>query len=75
IICDRDLLYQNHIKPVHSHPVPYMTISGSGMLEVFQPDEILIREECGVSRTVDALIGMSPQADRKAIFHPKLLNY
>ncbi|MDE5768342.1 MAG: sigma-E processing peptidase SpoIIGA [Oscillospiraceae bacterium] len=75
IICDRDLLYQNHIKPVHSHPIPYMTISGSGMLEVFQPDEVLIREECGISRSVDALIGMSPQADRKAIFHPKLLNY
>ncbi|MDE6004242.1 MAG: sigma-E processing peptidase SpoIIGA [Oscillospiraceae bacterium] len=74
IICDRNLLGEM-AKPKHSHPVPYMTVAGSGMLEVFQPDEILILSEQGKSKSVDALIGIGEQENKKAIFNPKLLYY
>lgn len=73
IVCDRNLLHS--IQPKHSHPIPYMTVAGSGMLEVFQPDEVLILQEQGSTRSVDALIGMSTQQNQKAIFNPKLLSY
>lgn len=73
IVCDRNLL--NSIQPKHSHPIPYMTIAGSAMLEVFQPDEVLILQEQGRSRSVDVLIGMGTQQNQKAIFNPKLLYY
>ncbi|MDE5738493.1 MAG: sigma-E processing peptidase SpoIIGA [Oscillospiraceae bacterium] len=74
IICDKNLL-GDMAKPKHSHPVPYMTVAGSGLLEVFQPDEILISPEQGKSKSVDALIGIGEQENQKAIFNPKLLYY
>ena len=74
IICDKNLLGKM-AKPKHSHPVPYMTVAGSGLLEVFQPDEILISPEQGKSKSVDALIGIGEQENQKAIFNPKLLYY
>lgn len=74
IICDKVLLGEM-AKPKHSHPVPYMTVAGSGMLEVFQPDEILISLEQGHAKSVDALVGIGEQENQKAIFNPKLLHY
>lgn len=74
IICDKNLLGEM-AKPKHSHPLPYMTVAGSGMLEVFQPEEVLILSEQGKTKSVDALIGIGEQENKKAIFNPKLLHY
>ncbi len=74
IICDRVLL-GTIAKPEHSHIVPYLTVAGSGTLEVFQPDEIIISPEHGTAKTVDALIGIGTQENGKAIFNPKLIRF
>ena len=51
--------------------LPYTAVSGSGLLPVFRPDEVLIQS--GSSRkSVDAEIGFG-EYDGKAVFNPKLL--
>lgn len=53
--------------------IPYFTIGNSGMIPVFNPDEILITDyETGKSYPVDALVGVIPK-ETKAIFNPNLL--
>ncbi len=74
IICDRSLL-GTIAEPEHSHIVPYLTVAGSGTLEVFQPDEVIISPEHGTEKTVDALIGIGTQENGKAIFNPKLIRF
>ncbi len=74
IICDRELL-KEMCHPAHSHYLPYLTVAGSGMLEVFQPDEIRISAGQELMKSVDALIGIGEQENGKAIFNPKLLRF
>lgn len=53
--------------------IPCATVTGSGVVPVFAPDEVLICEACsGVRKPVDALIGIQQERDG-AIFNPKLL--
>jgi stage II sporulation protein GA (sporulation sigma-E factor processing peptidase) len=74
IICDASKL-DKLARPEHSHILPYLTVAGSGTLEVFQPDEIIISSETGTSKSVDALIGIGMQENGKAIFNPKLIRF
>ena len=74
IICDASKLGE-FARPEHSHILPYLTVAGSGTLEVFQPDEIIISPETGTSKSVDALIGIGMQENGKAIFNPKLIRF
>ncbi len=53
--------------------LPCETITAQGILPLFRPDEICIRNlSSGKSRPVDAMIGIGGTQD-SAIFHPKLL--
>lgn len=53
--------------------IPCATVTGSGVVPVFAPDEVLICEACsGARKPVDALIGIQQERDG-AIFNPKLL--
>ncbi|NLK70070.1 MAG: sigma-E processing peptidase SpoIIGA [Clostridiales bacterium] len=53
--------------------IPFSTISESGIIPVFRPDEVIIREEKTKKiRKVDALIGVNAK-QTDAIFNPKLL--
>ena len=74
IICDSVKLGEI-AHPEHSHILPYLTVAGSGTLEVFQPDEVVISLETGTSKSVDALIGIGTQENGKAIFNPKLMRF
>lgn len=53
--------------------IPCATVTGSGVVPVFAPDEVLICEACsGLRKPVDALIGIQQEREG-AIFNPKLL--
>ena len=53
--------------------IPFSTISESGIIPVFKPDEVIIREENTKKiKKVDALIGVNAR-ETDAIFNPKLL--
>lgn len=53
--------------------IPYSTISGSGLLPVFTPDEAVISdEEHGFFRKIDVMIGISDK-DIPAVFNPGIL--
>ncbi len=53
--------------------IPYSTIGENGIIPVFSPDEILIKEEKSKNiRQTDALIGISSR-NVKAVFNPELL--
>ena len=54
--------------------IPYSTIGENGIIPVFIPDEIIIKEEkTNKIKYTDALIGVSNR-DIKAIFNPKILS-
>lgn len=77
IICGREQLapiLPDTLPPKGFRPLPCSTVSGSGMVLCFTPDEVVIRSESG-TKAVDVLIGMSEQETHKAIFNPKLLRY
>ncbi len=80
IICDRlslgRMLPETDALPKGWRLLPLTTISGSSMIPVFRPDEVVIQSvRSGDCRRVDAMIGVSTQAHRKAIFHPRLLRF
>ena len=53
--------------------IPCATVTGSGVVPVFTPDEVLICEAgTGLRKPVDALIGIQQEREG-AIFNPKLL--
>jgi stage II sporulation protein GA (sporulation sigma-E factor processing peptidase) len=53
--------------------LPFSTASGSGLLPIFKPDEVIIMNELThVHKRVDALIGVNKE-NTAAIFNPKLL--
>lgn len=81
IICDKAKL-GGMVPPSMEQPVkgyrllPYSTVSGSGLIPVFQPDEVVIySENSGSYQKVDALIGVGTRENQKAIFNPKLLRF
>ena len=54
--------------------LPIATVSGSGMIPVFQPDEVVIyTEQTGRCQQVDALVGLGERGNGMAIFHPRVL--
>jgi stage II sporulation protein GA (sporulation sigma-E factor processing peptidase) len=54
--------------------IPFSTISDCGIMPVFKPDEVIIKEEnSNKIKKVDALIGINRKST-EAIFNPKLLN-
>lgn len=54
--------------------LPIVTVSGSGMIPVFQPDEVVIyTEQTGRCQQVDALVGLGERGNGMAIFHPRVL--
>ena len=54
--------------------LPCETVSGNGLIPVFQPDEVVIyAERTGRYRKVDALIGIGERENERAIFNPKIL--
>ncbi len=53
--------------------IPCATITAEGILPLFRPDEICIRNlSTGKSRAVDAMIGIGG-TQKSAIFHPNLI--
>lgn len=53
--------------------IPCSTIAGKSVIPVFQPDEIIIRNELsGCSKKVDAVVGFASCGD-SAVFNPKIL--
>ncbi|MCR4638057.1 sigma-E processing peptidase SpoIIGA [Ruminococcus sp.] len=53
--------------------LPCTAVSGSGLIPVFRPDEVLIySDDSGERKAVDALIGFG-ECGGKAVFNPKLL--
>lgn len=76
IVCDRKKF--NGIMDGNSPPkgfrlLPCSTISDSGFIEVFRPDEVLIKNSIsGERKKVDAVIGLGENSGN-AIFNPKLL--
>ncbi len=80
IICDAAKLHNippyDLQKPVRGFRLlPCSTVSGNGLIPVFQPDEVVIySEQSGRYKKVDALIGIGERENQKAIFNPKLLH-
>lgn len=80
IICDATKLHNippyDLQKPVRGFRLlPCSTVSGNGLIPVFQPDEVVIySEQSGKYKKVDALIGIGERENQKAIFNPKLLH-
>ena len=59
----------------HYRILPCTTVSSSGMIPVFSPDEIVIcNQATGMRRSVDAMIGIG-QTQGNAVFHPKLIPF
>lgn len=54
--------------------LPYSTVSGSGLLPVFRPDEVIIKSiSRGKTMSADVLIGIA-EKQKSAIFSPNLLH-
>lgn len=81
IICDREMY--THITgmadmgmelPKGFRVLPCTTVSESGLIPVFRPDEVIIENVCsGSSKQVDALVGFGRTCG-EAVFNPVLLN-
>lgn len=53
--------------------IPCSTVSESGLIPIFRPDEIIImNSDDGTKKNVDALVGFG-RSNGKAVFNPKLL--
>ena len=52
--------------------LPCSAVTGSSLIPVFRPDEVLITCENGGGKTVDAVVGFG-ECGGKAVFNPKLL--
>lgn len=79
VICGRDalsdMLPEDLERPVRGFRLlPCKTVSGSGLIPVFRPDEVVIYEEgSGLYRKVDVLVGAADAGDAVAVFHPSIL--
>lgn len=76
IVCDKRKfsdITDNGSPPKGFRLLPCSTISDSGFIAVFRPDEILIKNSLsGERKTVDAVIGLGENSGN-AVFNPKLL--
>lgn len=55
--------------------LPCSTVSESGLIPVFRPDELLIvNEETGRRKSAGAVVGFG-NCGRRAVFHPQLIKY
>ncbi len=75
IVCDRSSFgfNENSELPKGYRLLPCSTISDSGVIPVFRPDEVLIVNSLsGDRKAVDVMIGLGKDSGR-AIFNPKLL--
>lgn len=69
IICGRS----DFPDAARTRPVPCSTVSGGGMIDVFTPDEVVIRNcDSGEIKAVTAVIGLGSR-NGLAVFTPKLL--
>ncbi|MDE5861046.1 MAG: sigma-E processing peptidase SpoIIGA [Ruminococcus sp.] len=76
IVCDRKKfsgIKNNGSIPKGFRILPCSTISDSGFIEVFRPDEVLIKNTLsGERKKVDAVIGLGENSGN-AVFNPKIL--
>lgn len=76
IVCDKEKfsgITDNGSIPKGFRLLPCSTISDSGFIEIFRPDEILIKNSLsGERKKVDAVVGLGKNSGN-AIFNPKLL--
>lgn len=73
IICSQNDI-GNIPKDVRIRLIPLSTVTGSSLMKLFSPDEILIiNKTSGERKPVNAVIGLG-EAHGKAIFNPKILN-
>ncbi|MCM1314764.1 MAG: sigma-E processing peptidase SpoIIGA [Prevotella sp.] len=76
IVCDRKKfsgIKNNGSIPKGFRLLPCSTISDSGFIEVFRPDEVLIKNNLsGERKKVDAVIGLGENSGN-AVFNPKIL--
>lgn len=81
IICGKDKICDmTGINDLHSETlpkgfrlIPCSTISDSGVIPVFRPDEVIIFDgKSGMRKSVDAMVGFGT-AGTQAIFNPRLL--
>ena len=78
IVCDKgkftDIMPERAEKlPRGFRLIPCRTVSDTGVIPVFRPDEVLIiNRESGSRKPVDALVGLG-ESSGTAVFNPKLL--
>lgn len=76
IIIGRDSLKGVDIEKIHGYRlIPYGTVLGEGLMPVFSPDEVIIKNlSTGRLSSADVLIGKGEKPQTAAIFNPKLLH-
>ena len=75
IICSKTKFSEISKNSVKVRLIPFSTVSESGLLPVFRPDEVIIENTAMHShKKVDALIGLGNNSD-DAVFNPKILKY
>lgn len=78
IVCDSEFFYPDLEKAARTLPrgfrlVPCGTVSGSSVMPVFRPDEVIIsNNDSGEKKPVNVMIGLG-QSGGKAIFDPVIL--
>ena len=75
VVCPREALAEmlpDEMPAKGFRPLPFETVSGSGMLWAFRPDQIAVVQN-GHTRRIDALVGVTDRPGRAAVFHPRLL--
>ncbi|MBR1824331.1 MAG: sigma-E processing peptidase SpoIIGA [Ruminococcus sp.] len=73
IICDKSKFADISEFPKRIRLIPFSTVSESGLLPVFRPDEVMIENTADHSRKrADVLIGLGKNIDN-AVFDPKIL--
>lgn len=81
IICDKSCsdriteLTESTNLPEGFRLIPCSTVSESGLIPIFRPDEVIImNSDDGTKKNVDALVGFG-RSNGKAVFNPKILKY
>ncbi|MCR5111652.1 MAG: sigma-E processing peptidase SpoIIGA [Ruminococcus sp.] len=73
VICDKEKFGNISEFPKRIRLIPFTTVSDSGLIPVFRPDEVLIENLTDHSRKkADVLVGLGNNTDN-AVFDPKIL--